>query len=275
MKVIVALNGSITSEASALLALHYCRLYGYELLLLHIRNPKDPESEVIGSMETIETLAEAAGIECGRLFLFGKGITPLERYLQESRVDTLFCTSRAQSDFFTSSFSDRLTRRPLPCDVAIVRVADLARLGKIEKIALSIRDARLSVEKFTFFSSLIKAISAEGEIFSVSVFGKSKRSGMGFMEARTLLEELDERLSHYRRLSRLQGTTLRLRHAVCDDETDEILHRSSNHGYDLLIVGGARLGRRFFFRRESPLETLMRHSGVNLIAFYPRSLPHG
>ncbi len=270
MKVILALNGSITSEASAIYAIRYCRLYGLELGLFHVRNDADAFEEVESSMESIETLAAGSGVACQRIVASGRGVAPLIAYVRENRVDALFCTTRAKKRLFSSSFSDYLTRRPLPCDVAVVRIADLAGVNRVERIGIAIKDARLSVKKFAFFSAMAQAFDAEGEIYSVSAFSPAKRASMGFVETREHLERLDGRLSHYRRLAELMGVKLRLRHAIASCEVDQVLHHSVRAEYDLLVVGGRRLGRSGFFSSRTPLEQLMRGSSVNVIALYPK-----
>jgi nucleotide-binding universal stress UspA family protein len=268
MKVILALNGSITSEASAIYAIRYCSLYDYELELVHIKNEKDSLAEVRKSMESVETIAAGAEVACERLIMHGSGIEPLIAYVRENRVDTIFCTTRAQKGFFDASFSDYLTRRPLPCDVAVVRIADLAAIKRVERIGMSIKNAKLSVEKFAFFSSMVRSFEAEGEIYSISVLSKKKRAAMGFIGMRERLEALDTRLYHYRQLAQLEGIKLRLKHAFAESETSQILHHSARAEYDLLIVGGRRLAKRSFLTAESPLERLMHHTCVNMIAYY-------
>jgi nucleotide-binding universal stress UspA family protein len=268
MKVILALNGSITSEASAIFAIRYCRLYDYELELVHIKNEKDSLAEVEKSMESVETIAGGAGVACERLFMHGSGVGPLISYVRENRVDTIFCTTRAERGFFAASFSDYLTRRPLPCDVAVVRIADMGALNRVERIGMSIKNAKLSVEKFAFFSSMVRAFEAEGEIYSISVLSTGQRAEMGFVGTRERLESLDAQLSHYRQLAELEGVKLRLKHAFAESETEQILHHSARTGYDLLIVGGRRLSSRSFFTTVTPLERLMRHCCVNMIAYY-------
>ena len=270
MKVILALNGSITSEASAIYAIRYCRLFAYELGLLHIKNEKDSLSEVEKSMESIETLAEGAGVASERIFLHGRGVAPLIAYVRANRVDTLFCTTRAERGVFTASFSDYLTRRPLPCEVAVVRIADLSAINRAERVGVTIRNARLSAEKFAFFSAMVRAFETEGEIYSISVFSVRERAGLGFVGTKERLEALDDQLVHYRRLAILGEMKLRLKHAFAESEANQILHHSAHASYDLLIVGGRRLAATSLFSLQNPLEQLMRNTCVNMIAHYPR-----
>ena len=272
MKVVLALNGSITSEASAIYAIHYCRLYDCELQLVHIKNSRDAIDEVERSMEIIETLAQGVDVSCERLLMRGEGVGPLISYVRKNRIDTVFCTTRAQRGFFSASFSDYLTRKPLPCDVAVVRIADLAAVNRVERIGVSIKNAKLSVEKFAFFSSMVQTFEADGEIYSISVLSRAQRAAMGFVETRDRLELLDAKLSHYRHLASLQKMRLRLKHAFAESETEQMLHHAAHTGYDLLIVGGRRLSFSSFFKRRSPLEDLMRHTGVNMIAYYPKEV---
>ena len=270
MKVILALNGSITSEASAIYAIHYCRLFGYDLELLHVRNGRDAFEEVERSMEIIETLAEGAGVACERCVLPGGGVDAVIARVHRERVDTLFCTTRAQKGSFSASFSDYLTRTPLPCDVAVVRIADLAAVNRVEKVGVSIKNAQLSVEKFAFFSAMLRAFDADGEIYSISVLSQRQREAMGFEATRDRLEGLDAKLAHYRHLAQLQGVRLRLKHAFAESEVEQMLHHACHAKYDLMIVGGRRLGASALFSRKTALEELLLHTGVNLIAHYPK-----
>jgi len=270
MKVILALNGSVTSEASAVYAIYYCRLYDYALQLLHVKNGNDPIDEVERSMASIETLAVGAGVECERIFMNGKGVAPLIAYIRDNRIDTLFCTTRARKGWFARSFSDYVTRRPLSCDVAVVRIADLAGVNRIERIGVSIKNARLSVSKYAFFSSMVHAFEAEGEIYSISLLSRERRAALGFVETRERLERLDDRLGHYVHLGHMQQMPLRIKHAFAESEIEQILHHSTHASYDLLIVGGRRLSDSAFLKAFSLLEALMRRTGVNTIAHYPR-----
>lgn len=271
MKVIAALNGSITSEAAAIYAIRYCQLFKYELVLLHIRNGEDDIGDVENSMDNIETLADAAEIDCERLLIHGKGVTPLVAYANQNNIDTIFCTARTKRGFFSTSFSDYLTRATLACNVAVVRVANLMAINQVNKIGLSISDAKLSVEKFAFFSSMVHAYDAYSELYSVIVHSIYKRESMEFEEKKELFENINDRLVHYRHLAQLQGMNLHIKHAIAESEIDQILHHAAHAEYDLLIVGGKRLSYSNFFTSVTPLEKLMRNTSVNVIAFYPRT----
>lgn len=275
MKVILALNGSITSEASAVYAIHYCRLFDYELELLHVKNSKDSIEDVEKSMQNIHTLADGAGVVCSNVILKGKGIGPLVAYSRLHHIAMIFCTARAKARFFSKSFSDYLTRALMPCDVAVVRIANLASVGKIERIGLSISDAKLSVEKYTFFSAMVHAFDAAGEIYSIATHSPRKRAETSFKEAKEQLEAIDHRLIHYRQLSELQEMKLHLKHAIAENEVNQMLHHTVHANYELLVVGGKRLSRFSFFKPISSLEKLMRHTSVNMIAFYPRENNYG
>lgn len=274
MKAIVALNGSVTSEASAVYAIRYCRLYGYDLELLHIKNRDDPIEDVESSMTNIETLSLGAEVECNRVILKGKGIAPLVAYARNNRVAIIFCTTKAMKGYFKRSFSDYLTRVPLPCDIAVVRIADLAAVSGIRHIGLGISNAKLSVEKFTFFASMVHAFEAESELYSIATHSVSARADISFEEMKGRLEQINHRLIHYRHLAQLQQMKLPIKHAIAGSEVEQLLHHAVHAGYDLLIVGGKRLSFFSFFTASTPLESLLQHTSINLIAFYPKAADH-
>lgn len=56
--------------------------------------------------------------------------------------------------FFENSLSEKLNRISLPANLAVVRVAHVHAVFVTEDILLPIREDRLSVRKFAFFSSL-------------------------------------------------------------------------------------------------------------------------
>lgn len=102
MKVIAAINGSVISESMALYALKYAEIQNLSLVLLHVRNSKDPMERV------------------------------------ESSVRRL---------------SEQLLRMGLNTDIAVARIVKMTPILDLQKIALSIIEDRLSVKKFTFFTT--------------------------------------------------------------------------------------------------------------------------
>lgn len=268
MKVIAALNGLITSEVAALYALHYASFSGFSLVLLHILNPEDSHADVEKSMAVIEKEASAVRCDTERLFLSGDPVVAIKTFLQGTRADILFCGTRLQRRFFENSFSERLTNLSLPVDLAVVRAVHLDRAVSFNSILLPILGDRLSVSKFVFFAALCRAYDASGEIYSVTVESRRRMAAMNIAVTRDLLQKINDRLSHYQKISRVMGLQLRIRHAVTDNEIKQILHHLSSHEFKLMVIGGQRLGLGFQLFGEKPIERLFRSTSINTIAFY-------
>jgi len=153
MNVTATINGHITAKTSALYSLHFARVHGFSLTLLHILNPDDRIETVEESMTNIEKVANKYNMATERVILQGQPTETLERYLVEKR-----------------------STMKLPVDMALARVVRPHSTIATTSIVLPIKQERLSVEKFTFFSSMAKAYKASGEIYSVTVAGKKKRA---------------------------------------------------------------------------------------------------
>ena len=275
MKVIAAVNGQVTAEVSALYSLHYAKLFKSPVTLLHVVNPKDSIGAVEKSMENIEGIAGEQGVVTERVVLEGEPVESVRRYLIENKADIVFCSTRyrQQKTHFDRSFNEKLTSMVLPADVAVVRVVHVHSTMSTEKIILPIKEDRLSVEKFTFFASMVKAYNASGEIYSVSVMGRKKKANMDLGDTRRLIQKIDEHLSHYGQLARLMDVRLRLKHSITLNEVDQVLHHLSHTDFHLMIVGGARLSAYSSFMKPKPIERLLRNTPVNTIAFFHRSDP--
>lgn len=272
MKVIAAVNGQITAEVSALYSLHYSRLFNSQLILLHVVNPNDSTEAVEKSMQNIEEIAREHGVPTERAILEGKPLDAVKRYLLENKADILFCSTRYRlhKKRFNLSFSEKLTSMALPVDVAVVRVVHVHSTLSTERIILPIKEDRMSVEKFTFFTSMAKAYKASGEIYSVTVTSPKKKASLNLGDTRRILQKIDDRLSHYNQLAKLIDIRLRFKHSITLNEVDQVLHHLSHTDFHLMIVGGARLSAYSSFTKPKPIERLLRSTPVNTIAFYLR-----
>ena len=83
MDVIAAINGQLTSEVAALYGLHFARLHGLPLVLLHVANPGDTIEAVTKSMDNVETVAREYGMATERVILEGD---PAEAVLPGDQV---------------------------------------------------------------------------------------------------------------------------------------------------------------------------------------------
>ncbi|MBU0483350.1 MAG: universal stress protein [Proteobacteria bacterium] len=270
MKIIAAVNGLVASEMSALYALRYAALYGYTLTLLHIKNPSDNIDEVENSMTVIEEAAADCELKTERVFLTGNPVKMIRGYLNEVRTDTLFCSTRMRRTFFENSLSEKLSRLALPANLAVVRVARVDSLAATTDIILPIMADRLSVKKFVFFSSMVRAFTATAEIYSISLTGKRKMANMDIGATRDFCQKINERLDHYGQNLKLMNIPFRIKHAIAGSEVDQLLHHLSHQDFQLMIIGGRRLSRFTGLFRESPLERIFRYTPINTIAFYAR-----
>ncbi|OQX05903.1 MAG: hypothetical protein BWK76_26865, partial [Desulfobulbaceae bacterium A2] len=178
MKVIAALNGLVSSDVAALYALRYAALFDATLCLLHVLNPADRRQDVEQSMAAVEEAAVPYQVTTERVFLTGEPVLAIRTYLADSKIDTLFCSTRTRTRqrFFHNSLSERLSRLSLPANLAVVRVVHLNAVHVTENILLPIRDGRLSARKFAFFSALAKAFAAATEIYCIHASSRDQRA---------------------------------------------------------------------------------------------------
>ena len=273
MNVIAAVNGQVAAEVSAYYGLHYARIHGLPLVLLHVRNPGDSMDAVEKSMANIEKTAGEYDLKTERVILEeGPPAETVKRYLFTAKSEILFCSTRYQQrkKVFNLPFSEKLAGMVLPVDLAEVRVVRIQTTLSTERIVLPIKEDRMSVEKFTFFASMARAYEASGEIYSVTVTSQKRRAGLDLGDGKRILQKIDDRLSHYVRLAELMGIPLRLKHSIATNEIDQVLHHLSHNDFHLMIVGGERLSAYSSFARSKPLERLQRATPVNTIAFYLR-----
>jgi len=272
MNVIAAINGQVTAEVSALYGLHFARLHGLPLTLLHVANPDDAIEAVEKSMANIEEIAGEYNIATERVMLEGNPAETVKHYLFENKSEILFCSTRyrQRKKFFNLSFSEKLIGMALPADLAVVRVVHVHSTLSTERIVLPIKEDRMSVEKFTFFASMAKVYDASGEIYSVLVTSRKRKASLGLGGAKRILQKIDDRLSHYKQLAQLMGIPMRLKHSIALNEIDQVLHHLSHNDFHLMIVGGERLSAYASFTKPKPIERLQRCTPVNTIAFYLR-----
>ncbi|MDG4474723.1 universal stress protein [Thiovibrio frasassiensis] len=270
MKVIAAMNGLVTSDIAALYALRYAALFNYTLGLLHVLNPDDSRDEVEASMTTIEEAAEEFQVKTERIFLQGEPAPAIQTHLKETNGDILFCSTRMRTRFFEDSLSEKLTRLHLPADLAIVRVAHVGATTRTENILLPIKEDRLSVKKFVFLSAMAKGFDAATEIYSITLAGNRRLARLDIGTTKELFQKINAHLSHYNKAFKLMDVPLRIKHALAENEIDQILHHLAHHDFQLMIIGGRRLSPFPLLFRENPIARLFRYTPVNTIAFYGR-----
>lgn len=272
MKVIAALNGTITAESMALYALKYAKGQGLPLLLFHSENEKDDLDEVRASMDRIITLARSQEVQTETVILQNSSHRAVKSFLSGIDADVIFCNTRKHKSLISGSFSEALTKMDLNADIAIVRIVNISSIMDIDKMILSIKEDRLSVKKFAFFASLASTYQADGEIYSVSIMSRRALSAVDIHKARRRLGQINYNLRHYMKLSHFMPFTLHIEHGFSENEAKSILTHIAKSTAQLVVIGARRLSVTSIFSREMPIEKLMREASVNTIAYYPKEI---
>jgi len=269
MKVIVAINGSITAESMAFYAIKYAQVEKYTIVLLHIENFKDNIDDVKASVNRISTLALAQKVAIEYIILKGQIKSVIKTFLSNNNTDIIFCSTRKNKSFITNSFSELLIKMNLGVDIAIARIVKISNIIDINTIMLSIKEDKLSVKKFTFFSTIASAYKADAEIYSVSNMSKWKFSKVDIHQARQKLGTINYNLRHYTKLANFMPFKMRIKHDFTSTGIESLLTRIVKSNTQLVVIGARRLSVKSFFKKEIPIEKLMREASVNIIAYYP------
>lgn len=270
MRVIAAINGSITAESMAFYALKYAQVQNLTLVLLHVENKKDDLDDVHASMQRIATISESQNIKTERVLLSGSIQKSVKLFLSNGFTDTIFCSTRKNKNLLSNSFSLLLTKMNLNVDIAIVRIVKISSIMDLSSVMLSIKEDRLSVEKFTFFSTIALAFKAEGEIYSVSSMSIRELSMVDMHKAREKLGIINHNLRHYLKLANIMNFPLNIKHDFTNSESKSIFTHIVKSNAQLVVIGAKRLSITSFLNKEMPIEKLMREASVNTIAYYPK-----
>lgn len=272
MKVVAAVNGTITAESMAFYALRYAKAQSFTLLLLHVENKKDDLNEVKASIERITTVALSEDIQVQQSILKKSSKEEIKEFLSSSNVDTIFCSTRKHKRFITDSFSEVLINMGLNIDIAVVRIVNISIIKDFNNMVLFIKEDKLSVKKFTFFATLASAYRADTEIYSITSMSRYKLSKVGIHEARQRLESINYNLRHYLKLVNFMSFRIHIKHSFANSEAKSILTHIAKSDVQLSVVGAKRLSIKSFFSKEMPIEKLMREASINTIAYYSKDL---
>ena len=157
----------------------------------------------------------------------------------------------------------------LDVDIAIVRIVKMSNIMDLNSMLLSIKEDKLSVKKFTFFSTIASAYKADGEIYSVTSMSRWKLSKVDMHEARQKLGIINHNLRHYIKLSNFMPFSMHIKHDFTNNGVESLLTRIVKSNTQLVVIGAKRLSVKSFFKKEIPIEKLMREASVNVIAYYP------
>lgn len=268
MQVLAGINGTIAAESAAIYAMEYAKSQGYTLVLFHMPNAKDAHEDVASSMNRLETLASAQEVALEQIFFASGSLRELREYLTHNHVDIVFCATRKARSFINHSFGKKLLSLQTGLDVAVVRVVRVTEVRDVATMILSIKEDRLGVKKFTFFSMLASAFEADAQIYSISNVSKRKLASLSLGNVKEKLFQINHSLRHYLKLSAFMPYNLVIKHDFSEDEVESILYNIATTRTDLVVIGAKRLQWRWCFFKEAPLERLMRETSANLIALY-------
>lgn len=263
MKVISLVNGSLTSHTTAIFALHYAKQLSLDFCLVYIHNEETVEY-VKNSIEDIEDLASSFGVSND--FETFKNLEELKQFVESKDIDTLFCSTKQHKTIYDRSFLTRILDMQIKVDIAVVKVVKIGRAHNIDKIIMPIRDAKLSVNKFTLFSTFSLTYDAKSEIYSVDKISKIDFSKKTVEVIKQRLQEIIFNLRHYLRLGKMIDFKFAIRHDYAFVEGEKIQAHIANHGYDLIIMGGHHQ-KSFFWKH--PIDILFEKPLTNTIYFIP------
>jgi hypothetical protein len=269
MKVIALINGQITSEVSAIYALHYAKVNSYELELIHFLNNRDELVAVQRTIMRIKEMAKGYDIAC-HSDMFNNTVHYLIQYTKEHFVDTIFCATRIKKSFFSDSFSSLLIKLPLRANIAIARIVHVSAAMSIDSLLLPIEDDRLSVMKFHFFSSLVQAYEAQYELYSIKKCSTRRLSNMLYEEKKEAAHQINQQLRHYQKLSHFMHQSMHITHTFSPNFAQEVIEKSIHSPHQLIVIGAKRLSFFSPFLKRSSLENIMSKTHLNAIAFYPQ-----
>ncbi|WP_345993873.1 hypothetical protein [Sulfurimonas sp. HSL-1716] len=263
MRVISLINGSMISESSSIYALHYAKELGAVFELVHIKG-QDSLDEVRKSAEDLSAAALASDVE--NEFLIFENFNEFRHYVAEKDIDIIFCSTRQNHSIFDRSFAQVLIRAKMKTDLAVVKIVKLSMQGSVDKLILPIRDFKLSVKKFSFFTTFALSYDSKAEIYSIDKVSKGKMATIDTQKEKSRLKEIIFHLRHYFRLAKMLDFKFSVKHDYALTEGDRVKAHIANHGYDLAIVGGHH-DRGFF--GQHPIDILFKKPMLNIIYFIP------
>ncbi len=260
MHVITLINGSLSSQTSSIYALNYAKQSNLPLYILHVKG-KDSLEEVQKSADDLFALAQEKDVESN--FTIFDTLEELTTFIEQKDIDMIFCSTRYRHALFDPSFVQTLIHKKLKVDFAIVKVLNTGYANRVENVVLPIRSSKLSVKKFTLFSTFVLAYNAKAEIYSIDKIYKSS-----FFEKKetTRLKELIFHLRHYFRLANMLNFKLSLKHDFAYGEGEMVRSHIGRNRFDLTIVG-AHTSSSFFF--SHPIDTLFEDPLINTVYFIP------
>ncbi len=263
MRVVSLINSNMICETSSTYALYYAKSLSLKLSLVHIKeNEKLPLVEK--NFVDIKKLATLLEVEVDLIVY--ESLQELEQFIINKNVDIVFCSTKHKHSMLEESFVKRVIKLDMRVDLAIVKVVKFATANSVDKIIMPIRGHHLSVNKFTFFSTLVKAYHSKAEIFSVDEIKKYQMASLDAKAIKVKLQDVIFNLRHYFRLADIMDMKFTMKHRYALSEGDEVQAHIAKNSYDLAIVGGHH--KKNFFYHHS-VETILEKPIINTIYFIP------
>ncbi len=263
MKVVTLVNGSLSSHTTAIYALYYAKQMGAGLEFVYLKEENNVD-EVRNHIQDIKDLADS--FEIDNEFVYFETLPLLKEYLEKKDISILFCSTKKNSSLYAESFVRKIVRFKIPLDMAVVKVVKVGRAHNIEKIVMPIRDSKLSVHKFNFFSTVSLAYEAKSEIYSVDKISRFRLSYQNNISLKEKLQNVIFNLRHYLQLAKSMEFRFAIKHDYAFVEGERVQEHIAKHRFDLIIIGG-HYSRNIF--KSHPIDVLFNRPMVNTIYFIP------
>lgn len=274
-RILAAVNEHLTSEIMARYAIEFARASNCKLYLCYIAEkdaPPDAVENGNGALKRLQAISESEGVNWDTITGSGDPVEKIKELVQQESIDLAFASARhkdMENRYFSRTTANRLSLE-LPCSFALVRVVHMARIRPHE-ILVPVK-ARIShlAERAFFCAMMARAFDSRIFLFHAEKPMKSFFSG----EIRPRSVELEESITGD------LDQFIKILDSYQVKHERKLFHGAAGPGItieaaskrsDLIIMGANR--RSFLsslFRRENPVEEVMRNTPCNLIILSPR-----
>jgi hypothetical protein len=262
MRVISLINGSLISETSSVYSFYYAKQLRYTPLLVYIEG-KDSLSDVKKSVKELKGIGEKLGLDVE--FKTFENIGEFKKFVEKGDVDIVFASTRHNHTILDKSFIKTILNRKIEVDFAVVKVIKSGIADAVDKIILPIRDSKLSIRKFIFFSVLNLAYKSEGEVYSINKVSPFEfKNSIKYIQKRT--KEIFFNLRHYFRFAKIAGFNFSIKADIAIAEEGKVETHIAKHNFNLAIVGAHH--SKIFFGKH-PIDVLFEKPIINTIYFIP------
>jgi len=264
MKIVSLINGSLLSQTVASYALAYAKELHLGVSFIYI-DANDNLSDVKKSAQLLEQ--KAKDLELKSEFFVLDSLGDLQEYVESREIETMFCSTRHQHTILDKSFVKELIAQKIRVDLCVVKVVKAGYLQEVQNILLPIKEAKLSVKKFTLMMVFARAYNAKVEIYSLDKLSAVKLQKVTKEQIKQRLQEIIFKLRHYMKLFYLSGTNFSIKHDFALSDGESVKTHIAKHNYDLAIVGAHSTNS--IFEKNHPIDVLFEHPSINTLYFIP------